>query len=211
MFRSSWASFRLTAPTVGPPSVSRGRAATRLSLQSVKVRKTPDARRREPRATHSGVKLLVVEDEDAIAEPLVEGLCARASRSSGRRPGRRRSTPSEPDLVLLDLRLPDLDGLEVCRRLRERSQVPIIVVTAQRRGGRPGRRARARGRRLRGQAVRAARADRADQGRPAAHGAGAAAGPVRVDGLVVDRGRAARPSRANCYRSRPRSSTCSRC
>ena len=35
------------------------------------------------------------------------------------------------DLVLLDLRLPDIDGLDVCRRLRERSRVPIIVVTAR--------------------------------------------------------------------------------
>ena len=56
---------------------------------------------------------------------------ARDSRSNGRRPARRRSTRREPDLVLLDLRLPDIDGFEVCRRLRERSRVPIIVVTAR--------------------------------------------------------------------------------
>ena len=48
-----------------------------------------------------------------------------------RRPAGRRSTAAEPDLVLLDLRLPDIDGLEVCRRLRERSRVPVIVVTAR--------------------------------------------------------------------------------
>jgi two-component system response regulator RegX3 len=79
------------------------------------------------------MKILIVEDEDAIAEPLADGL---------RREGydvARAATAAEalalgadsPDLVLLDLRLPDADGLDVCRRLRERSDVPIIVVTAR--------------------------------------------------------------------------------
>jgi two-component system, OmpR family, response regulator RegX3 len=78
------------------------------------------------------MRILVVEDEDAIADPLVDGL---------RREGyevERAATGAEaldearrPDLVLLDLRLPDIDGLDVCRTLRDRSAVPIIVVTAR--------------------------------------------------------------------------------
>ena len=60
------------------------------------------------------------------------GCAARASTSIARRHRRAaRSKPPPADLVLLDLRLPDIDGLDVCRRLRERSRVPIIVVTAR--------------------------------------------------------------------------------
>jgi two-component system, OmpR family, response regulator RegX3 len=77
------------------------------------------------------MKLLVVEDEDAIAEPLVEGLEREGFAVERAATGEAALLAERPDLVLLDLRLPDLDGLEVCRRLRERSRVPIIVVTAR--------------------------------------------------------------------------------
>ena len=82
-------------------------------------------------ATMPSMKLLVVEDEDAIAEPLVEGLEREGFAVERAATGEAALAADEPDLVLLDLRLPDLDGLEVCRRLRERSRVPIIVVTAR--------------------------------------------------------------------------------
>jgi DNA-binding response OmpR family regulator len=77
------------------------------------------------------MKLLVVEDEDAIAEPLVEGLEREGFTVERAATGEAALDAEKPDLVLLDLRLPDIDGLEVCRRLRERSRVPIIVVTAR--------------------------------------------------------------------------------
>ena len=78
------------------------------------------------------MRILVVEDEDAIADPLVDGLrregyeVERAATGAGAL-----DDAHHPDLVLLDLRLPDIDGLDVCRALRERSSVPIIVVTAR--------------------------------------------------------------------------------
>jgi two-component system response regulator RegX3 len=77
------------------------------------------------------VKILVVEDEEAIAEPLAEGLRREGFEVERVATGRDALAAAEPDLVLLDLRLPDVDGLTVCRELRARSDVPIIVVTAK--------------------------------------------------------------------------------
>ena len=75
--------------------------------------------------------ILVVEDEDAIADPLVAGLQREGYDVSRVATGEDALEASPADLVLLDLRLPDIDGLDVCRRLRERSRVPIIVLTAR--------------------------------------------------------------------------------
>jgi two-component system, OmpR family, response regulator RegX3 len=78
-----------------------------------------------------GCRLLVVEDDDGIAEPLVEGLELHGFEVERARTGAEALASAGVDLVLLDLGLPDLDGREVCRRLRERTAVPIIVVTAR--------------------------------------------------------------------------------
>ena len=75
--------------------------------------------------------ILVVEDEDAIADPLVAGLRREGYDVLRVDTGEGALEASPADLVLLDLRLPDIDGLDVCRRLRERSRVPIIVLTAR--------------------------------------------------------------------------------
>jgi DNA-binding response OmpR family regulator len=77
------------------------------------------------------MKLLIVEDEDAIAHPLAEGLRREGFEVTRVATGAEALAAPEPDLVLLDLRLPDVDGFTVCRELRSRSNVPIIVVTAK--------------------------------------------------------------------------------
>jgi DNA-binding response OmpR family regulator len=78
--------------------------------------------------------VLVVEDDATIGEPLVEGLEHEGFAVHWVRGGLdalEAVGAGSGDVVLLDLGLPDIDGREVCRRLRERSTVPIIVVTAR--------------------------------------------------------------------------------
>jgi DNA-binding response OmpR family regulator len=81
--------------------------------------------------TPAPTRLLVVEDDDAIAVPLEEGLRREGFAVERVVTGEAALRASEADLVLLDLGLPDLEGTEVCRRLRERSSTPIIVLTAR--------------------------------------------------------------------------------
>jgi two-component system response regulator RegX3 len=77
------------------------------------------------------MRLLVVEDDDGIAEPLVSGLRREGFEVRRVATGAAALEEAEPDLVLLDLRLPDMDGYAVAREMRARSRVPIIMVTAR--------------------------------------------------------------------------------
>jgi two-component system response regulator RegX3 len=77
------------------------------------------------------VRLLVVEDDPTIAEPLRTGLQREGFAVEIADTGAGALEAGDCELVLLDLGLPDLDGRVVCRRMRERSSVPIIVVTAR--------------------------------------------------------------------------------
>ncbi len=77
------------------------------------------------------MRVLLVEDDDAIAAPLEEGLEREGLEVERVATGQGALAAGEPDLVLLDLGLPDMDGLEVCRQLRARSSVPVIVLTAR--------------------------------------------------------------------------------
>lgn len=80
-------------------------------------------------------RVLIVEDEPKISALLSDYLQARGGYATemldrGDTVMKHiRHTP--PDLVLLDLMLPGLDGIEVCKRIRRESQVPIIMVTAR--------------------------------------------------------------------------------
>jgi DNA-binding response OmpR family regulator len=79
-------------------------------------------------------RILVVEDE-----PTVSDVVARYLRRDGYsvgiaadgEEGLRRALEERPDLIVLDLMLPRLDGLEVCRRLRVTQQTPVIMLTAR--------------------------------------------------------------------------------
>lgn len=75
--------------------------------------------------------VLLVEDDDSIASSLIAGL--QSSGMTVRRVSRGRDAlrAELPDVVLLDVGLPDIDGFEVCRQLRAISQVPVIMLTAR--------------------------------------------------------------------------------
>ena len=77
------------------------------------------------------VSVLVVEDDQGIATQLVRGLVRGGYEADHVMTGRDALAWGDPDVVLLDLGLPDTDGVEVCRQLRQRSDVAIIVVTAR--------------------------------------------------------------------------------
>jgi DNA-binding response OmpR family regulator len=77
-------------------------------------------------------RVLLVEDEENIAAPLAEGLEREGFDVTAVRTGAAGlDAAASADVVLLDLGLPDIDGIDVCRSLRNASQVPIIVLTAR--------------------------------------------------------------------------------
>ena len=79
-------------------------------------------------------KILVVDDDPAIQRTLAIGLRARGYHVLPARDGRtavEAVQEDDPDVVLLDLGLPDLSGVDVLRKVREWSQVPVIVLSAR--------------------------------------------------------------------------------
>jgi two-component system, OmpR family, response regulator RegX3 len=79
-------------------------------------------------------RILLIEDEDSIAEPLADALeregfdvVRAATALEGRQEFRKRS----PDLVLLDVMLPDGDGRDVLRDIRSTSRTPVVMLTAR--------------------------------------------------------------------------------
>ena len=79
-------------------------------------------------------RILIVEDDDGIRETLKYHLTTAGYAVTEARDGAiglRLARTSRPDLVLLDLMLPGMSGMEFCRALRRSSRVPIIMVTAK--------------------------------------------------------------------------------
>ncbi len=77
--------------------------------------------------------MLLVEDEQSIAEPFASALTRGGFPTTVARTGAEAMamvTSTEPDVVLLDLALPDADGRDLCRWIRRTSDVPIIMVPA---------------------------------------------------------------------------------
>jgi DNA-binding response OmpR family regulator len=89
----------------------------------------------EPATVETSARtVLIVEDEPALASTLSYNLrkngfnvMSEADGVAGLRTARR----DHPDVIVLDLMLPGMDGLEVCRRLRTESDVPILMLTAK--------------------------------------------------------------------------------
>ncbi|MCH7552924.1 MAG: response regulator transcription factor [Chloroflexi bacterium] len=78
--------------------------------------------------------VLVVEDEETLRRALVYNLEREGYRvlsSQDGADGLRQARESSPDVLILDLMLPTIDGLEVCRALRQTSSLPIIILTAK--------------------------------------------------------------------------------
>ena len=79
-------------------------------------------------------KVLIVEDEESFLEALRVGLGREGFAIDVARDGREaldRFEAAEPDIVLLDVMLPRISGVDVCREIRTKSDVPIIMVTAR--------------------------------------------------------------------------------
>ncbi|MGZ8652546.1 MAG: response regulator transcription factor, partial [Actinomycetota bacterium] len=81
-----------------------------------------------------GDRILIVEDEESLADSVRynlerEGYAVTVASDGRRALERFRAEP--PSLVILDLMLPEVSGLDVCRAIRAESDVPIIMVTAK--------------------------------------------------------------------------------
>src|ERR671923_3037928 len=121
---------RSSEPGRGRRYCDRAGAAAIAGYSRRRVRKRAGRQLPMPDAS----TILLVDDEDSIQKLLTyplerEGFCVVAARDGEEALERFATEPF--DLVVLDVMLPKLDGLEVCRRLRSQSSVPIIMLTAR--------------------------------------------------------------------------------
>lgn len=84
--------------------------------------------------TAAPARILLVEDDPTVADVVIRYLAREGFDVTAVGDGAtalERTAAAAPDLVVLDLMLPGVDGLEVCRRLRERGSTPIVMLTAR--------------------------------------------------------------------------------
>jgi two-component system response regulator MprA len=96
------------------------------------VHPTRGASHREP--AEPSARILVIDDDRKITDVLRRGLTFQGYATDvahGGEEGLRAALERSPDLVILDVLMPGLDGLEVCRRLRAGSDLPILLLTAR--------------------------------------------------------------------------------
>jgi two-component system KDP operon response regulator KdpE len=97
---------------------------------STMTHREPASRSPSPEAAE--VVVLVIDDEPAIGQVLDAALRVRGYRvriATTGSVGLQLASAVEPDVVILDLGLPDLDGVDICRRLRRSTSIPVIVLT----------------------------------------------------------------------------------
>jgi two-component system response regulator VicR len=79
-------------------------------------------------------KVLIIEDEKSISDIVKFNLTKEgfeADTACDGQEGLNKALSGDPDLVLLDVMLPTIDGFEICKKIREKSNVPIIMLTAK--------------------------------------------------------------------------------
>jgi DNA-binding response OmpR family regulator len=81
----------------------------------------------------AGMKILVIDDDPAMTELLeiiLEAICAKVYTAFNGQQGIELCQKEKPDVIILDLMMPEPDGWQVCRTIRQFSQVPILILSA---------------------------------------------------------------------------------
>ncbi len=113
---------------------ARSSTSARTSTAGKAVAQAAPPEQPEPVPAGEGIRVLVAEDEESFVEALVIGLAREGFEVTVAGDGAEALAlfdRIEPELVLLDIMLPKLSGIDVCRAIRSRSSVPIIMVTAK--------------------------------------------------------------------------------
>jgi len=105
-----------------------------MSKDNAAKASSPKSKKTSRAGSDGPIKVLLAEDEESFIDALVIGLGNEGFRVTVARDGAealKLFDETDPDILLLDLMLPKMSGVDVCRTIRTRSHVPIIMVTAK--------------------------------------------------------------------------------